>query len=271
MKNKKGKTLKGVIRGNFRKYGVFVKTLYHGPEEGTRVGYFCRNIPVAVRLYGWCMAAVLWLVYVLSGGYIKLFREHFHYFPPTFDNFSSKAALLAVPFVVVIYFICKFLELAKSEKVWLRILFWFTVVGIMAIIVLYVAWRVYVAGVKVTVWNENRLNLKWREQGSYFTMAFDFLIAPVFFTVMIRDHFRIFRSLLMSGVVIPYLLLCVENPYVIVLSIVMIVKIIFVLLVIILVVGLISLLDEGGSGRSGSSGGLIIENIGDGIWAIFEI
>lgn len=45
----------------------------------------------------------------------------------------------------------------------------------------------------------------------------------------------------------------------------MIVKIIFVLLVIILVVGLISLLDEGGSG------GLIIENIGDGIWAIFEI
>ena len=114
MKNKKGKTLKGVIRGNFRKYGVFVKTLYHGPEEGTRVGYFCRNIPVAVRLYGWCMAAVLWLVYVLSGGYIKLFREHFHYFPPTFDNFSSKAALLAVPFVVVIYFICKFLELAKS-------------------------------------------------------------------------------------------------------------------------------------------------------------
>ena len=72
----------------------------------------------------------------------------------------------------------------------------------------------------------------------------------------------------MSGVVIPYLLLCVENPYVIVLSIVMIVKIIFVLLVIILVVGLISLLDEGGSGVSG---GLIIENIGDGIWAIFEI
>ena len=69
----------------------------------------------------------------------------------------------------------------------------------------------------------------------------------------------------MSGMVIPYLLLCVENPYVIVLSIVMIVKIIFVLLVIILVVGLISLLDEGGSGV------LIIENIGDGIWAIFEI
>ena len=171
----------------------------------------------------------------------------------------------------VIYFICKFLDLAKSEKVWLRILFWFTVVGIMAIIVLYVSWRVYVAGVKVTVWNENRLNLKWREQGSYFTMAFDFLIAPVFFTVMIRDHFRIFRSLLMSGGVIPYLLLCVENPYVIVLSIVMIVKIIFVLLVIILVVGLISLLDEGGSGSSGGSGGLIIENIGDGIWAIFEI
>ena len=75
----------------------------------------------------------------------------------------------------------------------------------------------------------------------------------------------------MSGGVIPYLLLCVENPYVIVLSIVMIVKIIFVLLVIILVVGLISLLDEGGSGSSGGSGGLIIENIGDGIWAIFEI
>lgn len=66
MKNKKGKTLKGVIRGNFRKYGVFVKTLYHGPEDGTRVGYFCRNIPVAVRLYGWCMAAVLWLVYCIE-------------------------------------------------------------------------------------------------------------------------------------------------------------------------------------------------------------
>ena len=40
-----------------------------------------------------------------------------------------------------------------------------------------------------------------REQESYFMMAFDFLIAPVFFTVMIRDHFRIFRSLLIE---VPY-------------------------------------------------------------------
>ncbi len=240
------KTSRGVIGGNLGKYGEFVRTIHHGPEEGTRVGYFLRNIPTAIRLYGWCLAFCLWLIYTVSGGYIKLVRTHCNYFSEllndsVYDKFMAIATILAV-----IYLAYSLFEMLKSGNVWFRIVSWLTVAGILAVLGLYIAWRVHVSGVKVTAWNENSLYFKWREQGQQFYDAFIFLIIPAVLTIAIRDHFRIFKALFFFGVIIPFLLRCIENPYFMVMCIVSSVAGILITIVIFAVLCLVC--GEGASG-----------------------
>lgn len=251
------KTSRGVIVGNLGKYGEFVRTIHHGPEEGTRVGYFLRNIPTAIRLYGWCLAFCLWLIYTVSGGYIKLVRTHFNYFSELLNDSVYDTALTSAMILVAIYFVYRFIEMLKSGNVWLRILSWLTVAGILVIFGLYIAWRVHVSGIKVTAWNENSLYLKWREQEQQFYNAFIFLIIPAVLTIAIRDHFKIYKSIFFFGLVIPFLLRCVENPYFMFLSIVTIVKVILLFVVIFTFLGLVC-----GEGASGAV---------EGFWVFIEV